>query len=82
MLVPSGQGDRWVYGQEIDPGSPTPSQEETVEWIRIASGVADLEPRIERTGRFTFAADLPDPVIALARAAHALTTSAPASYVG
>lgn len=60
VLVPSGQGDRWVYGQEIAPGSPTPSREETVERIRIASGVPDLEPRIERTGRFTFAAQIAD----------------------
>ncbi|MBM7784714.1 2-polyprenyl-6-methoxyphenol hydroxylase-like FAD-dependent oxidoreductase [Tenggerimyces flavus] len=60
VVVPSGQGDRWVYGQEIPSGSPTPPAEETIRRIRIASGVPDLEVRVERTGQFTFAAMVAD----------------------
>ncbi|WP_161605984.1 FAD-dependent monooxygenase [Microlunatus speluncae] len=61
VLVPSGQGDRWVYGRETRPGEPAAeTDEQLTRLIRIATGVPDLEPRIERTGRFTFAAQVAD----------------------
>ncbi len=63
VFVPAGGGDRWVYGVEQDlaqepPGSLT--EQQAARLIRLGSGVADLQPRIERIGTFTFAAQLAD----------------------
>jgi 2-polyprenyl-6-methoxyphenol hydroxylase-like FAD-dependent oxidoreductase len=61
VFVPSGRGGRWVYGYQGAPGalpSVLPDEAAMAERIRIASGVPELEPRIERIGRFQFAAKL------------------------
>lgn len=63
VFVPAGRGDRWVYGVEQElklepPASLT--EEQAARLIRLGSGVADLQPRIERIGTFTFAAQLAD----------------------
>jgi 2-polyprenyl-6-methoxyphenol hydroxylase-like FAD-dependent oxidoreductase len=60
-LLPAGRGDRWVYGVRWEPG--TRKLEEFTEQqfaglLRLATGVADLQPRIERIGGFSFAAQL------------------------
>jgi 2-polyprenyl-6-methoxyphenol hydroxylase-like FAD-dependent oxidoreductase len=60
-FLPAGRGDRWLYGSQIE------ADRENVEdltadrfarLIRLGAGVADLDPRIERIGRFTSAATL------------------------
>jgi 2-polyprenyl-6-methoxyphenol hydroxylase-like FAD-dependent oxidoreductase len=60
-FIPAGPGDRWLFGLQYEPGAHdlaefTPAR--LVELIRLGSGVADLRPRIERVGRFFFAAQL------------------------
>ena len=58
-LLPAGHGDRWIYGTMVDPReieSYTP--ERLVGRIRAATGLDDLEVSIDRTGAFTFAAQL------------------------
>jgi putative polyketide hydroxylase len=60
-FLPAGRGDRWTYGtwverHEIDHYTP----QRFVERIRTGAGVADLDVAIERTGSFTFAAQLAD----------------------
>jgi putative polyketide hydroxylase len=60
-LLPAGRGDRWYYGKWVEPQeieSYTP--ERFVQLIRAGSGIADLEVAIERTGSFSFAAQLAD----------------------
>jgi putative polyketide hydroxylase len=60
-FLPAGRGDRWYYGNWVDPQeveSYTP--ERFVQLIRAGSGIADLEVAIERTGSFSFAAQLAD----------------------
>jgi len=61
VFVPAGRGDRWTYGVEF-PAGPAPIAEYTpdrvTELIRLGTGVADLAPRIERIGAFSFAAQL------------------------
>jgi 2-polyprenyl-6-methoxyphenol hydroxylase-like FAD-dependent oxidoreductase len=62
VLVPSGRGDRWLFGREW-PDRQAPERdrvEELVPQIRIAAGVPDLMPRVERIGRFGFAAKMAD----------------------
>ena len=62
VFVPSGQGDRWIYGAVSASIAelPVPSPKEATRLIRLASGVAGLEPKIGRIGSFTFAAGLAD----------------------
>ncbi len=60
-LLPAGRGDRWIYGVRWEPG--TRQLEEFTEerftgLIRLATGVADLQPEILRIGGFSFAAQL------------------------
>jgi putative polyketide hydroxylase len=55
VLLPAGRGDRWLYGCMGTPGLP---EEEFVRRIRLATGLPELDPRIERTGTFTFAAQM------------------------
>jgi putative polyketide hydroxylase len=60
-FLPAGRGDRWTYGtwverHEIDHYTP----QRFVERIRAGAGIADLDVAIERTGSFTFAAQLAD----------------------
>jgi putative polyketide hydroxylase len=60
-FLPAGRGDRWYYGNWVEPQeveSYTP--ERFVQLIRAGSGIADLEVAIERTGSFSFAAQLAD----------------------
>lgn len=61
VLLPAGRGDRWVYGVMRDAGRLGQwdlTEETFAERIRLGSGIAILRPRIERMGRFTFAAQL------------------------
>jgi putative polyketide hydroxylase len=56
VLLPAGVGDRWIYGTLGDVDAVT--DDDLVRRIRIASGVPGLEPRVERTGKFSFAAQI------------------------
>ena len=60
-FIPAGPGDRWLFGLQYEPGAHelaefTPAR--LAELIRLGAGVADLRPRIERVGGFSFAAQL------------------------
>jgi putative polyketide hydroxylase len=60
-FVPSGRGDRWTFGFRAEPGTlPAGALDEAavVARIRTAAGIADLEPRIDRIGRFRYGAQL------------------------
>ena len=63
VFVPAGRGDRWIYGVEHE-HRPEPetnyTPDQVTRRIRLGTGVADLQPRIERIGAFTFAARLAD----------------------
>ena len=61
VMLPAGPGDRWLYGTVWQPGEQVGAElteERFAELIRLAAGVPDLQPQIERTGLFTFAAQL------------------------
>ena len=61
IFLPAGRGDRWGYGTWAEPhefDDYTP--ERFVRRIRAGAGVRDLEVAIERTGSFSFAAQLAD----------------------
>ncbi|AHK32074.1 hypothetical protein OPAG_05373 [Rhodococcus opacus PD630] len=63
VFVPAGRGDRWVYGVEHDLAqepAPRLTKEQSARLIRLGSGLTDLEPRVDRIGTFTFAAQLAD----------------------
>lgn len=62
VFVPSGSGDRWIYGivRTSSDDRPAPTPDEAVRLIRKASGVPDLAPVIGRIGGFTFAAGIAD----------------------
>jgi 2-polyprenyl-6-methoxyphenol hydroxylase-like FAD-dependent oxidoreductase len=61
IFVPSGRGDEWVFGAAADALDPEgPAEEEATRLIRIASGVPDLEPRIQEIRTFAFAAEIAD----------------------
>jgi putative polyketide hydroxylase len=58
-FLPAGRGDRWGYGTMVDPREVegyTPAR--FVRRIRAGAGIDDLEVSIERTGAFSFAAQL------------------------
>ena len=60
-LLPAGRGDRWLYGVRWEPGRRALAdftEERFTRLIRLATGVADLQPQIERIGGFSFAAQL------------------------
>ena len=60
-LLPAGRGDRWLYGVRWEPGRRELAEfteERFTRLIRLATGVADLQPQIERIGGFSFAAQL------------------------
>jgi hypothetical protein len=63
IFLPAGRGDRWLYAVEQAPGEE-PVEHFTTDRmarrIRRGAGAADLRPRIERIGAFTFAAQLAD----------------------
>jgi putative polyketide hydroxylase len=54
VFLPAGRGDRWLYGA---PGAEA-GAERVIERIRDGAGDASLDPRIERIGTFTFAAQM------------------------
>ena len=54
-LIPAGRGDRWLIGLEGEAADYTP--ERLAELIRTAVGDS-VDPHIERTGSFTFAAQI------------------------
>jgi len=59
VLLPAGRDDRWLYGAMPDGQRAQELTAETLaRRIRLASGDAALRPRIERIGRFTFAAQM------------------------
>jgi putative polyketide hydroxylase len=57
-LIPAGRGDRWLIGLDGEPGDYTP--ERLAGLIRMAVGDDSLDPHVERTGSFTFAAQIAD----------------------
>ena len=61
ILIPAGRGDRWTYGMQFE-SARAPIEEYTAERItdrlRVATGVGDLNPRIEQIGAFSFLAEL------------------------
>ena len=60
-FLPAGRGDRWVYGTWVEPEEADGYRpERLVHRIRAGAGVADLDVGIERTGAFSFAAQLAD----------------------
>jgi putative polyketide hydroxylase len=63
LFLPAGPGDRWIYGRLSQPDREPVgelSRERLGELIALAAGVPGLEPRIERSGVFSFAAQLAD----------------------
>jgi putative polyketide hydroxylase len=61
VFLPAGRGDRWGYGTWVEPheiDGYTPQR--FVERIRAGAGIGDLDVAIERTGSFSFAAQLAD----------------------
>ncbi len=82
IFLPAGPGDRWLYGVGgYDPDREGPAvftAERFTRLIRLGAGVADLEPRVERVGTFTFAAQLAERfragrVLLVGDAAHRVT---------
>jgi putative polyketide hydroxylase len=55
-LIPAGRGDRWLIGLEGDPDDYSPDRLAAL--IRTAVGDDSVDPHIERTGSFTFAAQV------------------------
>ena len=61
--LPVGLPDRWMYGRDRDPQRErledvTPEQ--VTRWLRLASGVPDLEPEIESVGAISYGVALAD----------------------
>ena len=75
-FLPAGRGDRWLYGtyrtvERLD-------AEHFAQLIRAGAGAPGAEPRIERIGSFTFAAQIADrfrhgPAFLIGDAAHRVT---------
>lgn len=63
-MLPAGHGDRWLFGIEREPGLDLFDDKYTrsrlAARIRLAAGSPTLPVRIERTGAFSFAAQLAD----------------------
>ena len=62
-LLPAGRGDRWIYGIGWDPARERLDEytpERIARLLRLATGVPELEPLIERIGATTFAAMIAD----------------------
>ena len=58
VLLPAGQGDRWLFGSgAIEPTAET-THDELVHHIRRSVGVPGLAVRVERVGRFSSGAQL------------------------
>jgi 2-polyprenyl-6-methoxyphenol hydroxylase-like FAD-dependent oxidoreductase len=58
VFLPAGIGDRWLYATELDRELADVTEETMARRIRLGAGAADVRPRIERIGGFTFAAQL------------------------
>jgi 2-polyprenyl-6-methoxyphenol hydroxylase-like FAD-dependent oxidoreductase len=58
VFLPAGGWDRWIYGTLAAPGSEQLAPERLARRIAAGIGVPGLAPRIERHGRFSFAAQL------------------------
>jgi 2-polyprenyl-6-methoxyphenol hydroxylase-like FAD-dependent oxidoreductase len=61
VFVPVGADGRWLYGREFAHGQSRPeemSRDGLTNLLRMASGVPSLQPRIERVGSFSFAAQI------------------------
>ena len=81
LLLPAGTDDRWLYALLLGPDTEQ-LDDGRWEWIpdhiRRATGVPALQPRIERVGAFTFAAQLAerfrrDSAFLVGDAAHRVT---------
>jgi putative polyketide hydroxylase len=81
VFVPAGPTDRWLYGVMWEPGARDFAAFDAAELtrlVRLGAGAPDLEPRIERIGGFTFAAQVAerfrhDDVFLVGDAAHRVT---------
>ena len=81
IILPAGRGDRWLYGTRVRPGGEHlagATEEQLRRRIRLAVGDPALQPRIERIGAFTFAAQLAerfrkDSAFLVGDAAHRMT---------
>jgi 2-polyprenyl-6-methoxyphenol hydroxylase-like FAD-dependent oxidoreductase len=61
--LPVGRPDRWVYGRNWDPQRERLADvtaEQVTRWLRLASGVPDLEPEIESVGAISYGVALAD----------------------
>ena len=75
-FIPAGPSDRWLFGRSG--GYAEPGAREAVELIRLGAGVPDLPVRVERTRRFSAAAQIAErwrsgPVFLAGDAAHRVT---------
>jgi putative polyketide hydroxylase len=59
VFVPSGRGDEWLFGVGADLMTGLDETEMT-RLIRIAAGVPDLQPQIDRITTFSFTAEIAD----------------------
>ena len=62
-FLPAGPDDRWLFGMQWDHAREQPpdvTEDRLTRLIRLGAGVADLDPRIERIGAFSSAAQLAD----------------------
>jgi 2-polyprenyl-6-methoxyphenol hydroxylase-like FAD-dependent oxidoreductase len=59
VFVPSGRGDEWVFGVGADLMGRL-DEAELTRLIRIAAGVPDLQPQIDKITTFSFAAEIAD----------------------
>lgn len=60
-FLPAGRNDRWIYGTYVEPNEIDGyTHERLLERIRAGAGIGDLDVSIERTGAFSFAAQLAD----------------------
>jgi 2-polyprenyl-6-methoxyphenol hydroxylase-like FAD-dependent oxidoreductase len=63
VLLPAGPGDRWIYGAVGGPGLEGlvgGGAERLARRVRLAVGADGVEPRVERVGAFSFAAQVAD----------------------
>jgi putative polyketide hydroxylase len=78
-FLPAGRDDRWLYGTWVEPDEiPSYTNGRFLSRIRAGAGIPGLDVAIERTGSFTFAAQLADSfrageVFLVGDAAHRVT---------
>jgi putative polyketide hydroxylase len=61
VFLPAGRDDRWLYGPQLPSNAerpPEPDPARIAEAIRLGTGVADLDLRIERIGTFYSSGEL------------------------